>query len=433
MKPSSKKLPKPKKSLTSYSEIKDIIGLILNESELGLILELVAYHIERQLPSTRASILLFDEHKQTLRKGASPSLPKGYTQRVDGLKIGPEVATCGTAAYFRTMIVARDTFTDPLWNPYLDLAMTYNIRASWSLPILNMKGELLGTFALYYTKKHKPLQKEMILVKELVDIVCLAIERDRAAVLKKQTEKEMHIQRVNAVNSLKHASLGEMAKNIAHEINSPLAVIIGSIHQMNRVMESEKNIPDSINIYSQRLIRSVNRIEKVVKGLRSITREASEDPFIKTSANDVIQEAVSISQERFREIEFELSGEMDSLFECKLTQMAQIILNLLNNSFDAIAGTMNPWIKIHVRKNNGYIQIEIMDSGEGIPKDVAEKIMVPLFTTKTLTKATGLGLSISQALIQEHSGKIWYDKSSKNTRFIIELPIEQRSILKQAA
>lgn len=433
MKSSRLKLPKPKKSLTSYSEIKDIIGLILNESELSLILEMVAYHIERQLPATRASILLFDEQSQTLKKGASPSMPKGYIQKIDGLKIGPAVATCGTAAYFRTMIVSRDTYTDPLWSPYIDTAMTYEIRASWSLPILNMKGELLGTFALYYRKKHKPLQKEMILVKELVDIVCLAIERDRAALLKKQTEKEMQIQRVNAVNSLKHASLGEMAKNIAHEINSPLAVIIGSIHQMNRVMEAENEIPDSFKIYSQRLVRSVNRIEKVVKGLRSITREASEDPFIKISPRAVIEEAASISQERFKDIEFNLSGDMDILFECRLTQMAQIILNLLNNSFDAIAESSNPWIKIHARKNNDFIQIEVMDSGEGIPKDVAEKIMIPLFTTKILTKATGLGLSISQALIQEHSGKIWYDKSSKNTRFIIELPIEQRSILKQAA
>jgi signal transduction histidine kinase len=275
----------------------------------------------------------------------------------------------------------------------------------------------------------------MILMRELVDIVCLAIERDHSRLLKKQNAEELAEQRVQAMNSLRYASLGEMAGNIAHEINSPLAIISGTIHQLNRIVETEEVSVDKMMLYMHRLNRSVGRIEKIIKGMRSITRDSSQDQFTKVSISSVVEDVTAICSERFKDynVDLRLTGDLEAMIECRPTQISQVILNLVRNSFEAIEKKENSWIEIRVSRAHDVVRIEVEDCGYGIPTEIVEKLMTPLFTTKKESLATGLGLSISLAFVRDHSGKIWYDKESKHTRFVIELPVEQVSSLKQAA
>lgn len=419
---------------TSYVEIKNIISQILFGEDLKSVLNIILEHIEKKLPKARASILLVDSKNNYLISGAAPSLPEGFFHSTDGLEIGPGIGCSGSAAYYRKMIVVRDTSVDPLWVNLRTVAREYELRACFAVPILTVKGELLGTFALYFKTPHKPTKKEIGLVSELIDLVCLAIERDRSAALKKQIEEEVQMERANALNSLKFASLGEMAKNISHEINSPLAIIKGSVHQINRIAGLKDSTPEKLLMYTSRLERSVERIEKIVSGLRSLTREASNDSFRSVSSSTVIEDALAIFQERFvsSNVALKLTGDIETLFECRSIQISQVLVNLLTNSFDAISHTENPWIEISVEKSADQVRFIITDSGNGIPLPIVDKIMIPLFTTKLFSRATGLGLSVAQAFIHEHNGKIWYDKSSQHTRFVIELPLEQIVQLKQA-
>lgn len=357
--------------------MKSIIGSILLEEDLKTILNLIVVNIECKIPKVRAGIFLFDSLE--------------YTQKSDAIP-------------------------------------------SWSRPILNRKGESVGVFDLYYRTLKKPTQKELAFVLDLIEITSLALEREQSVIRKKLMEKEIQIQQANALKTLKHVSLSELAKNISHEVNSPLAVILGSVHQINRIIENEAS-SDKLKIYTARLNRSVMRIENIVKSLRSITREASNDSFSKVQVKEVIDVALSINLERFKSsnIKLTISGDQNVFFECRSTQISQALVNLLNNSYEAISQTENPWIEIHVENQGTGLRLSITDSGNGIPLPLVEKIMIPLFTTKLISKSFGLGLSVSQAIFQEHSGHLWYDKSCQHTRFVIELPIEQVQSLKQAA
>jgi signal transduction histidine kinase len=98
-------------------------------------------------------------------------------------------------------------------------------------------------------------------------------------------------------------------------------------------------------------------------------------------------------------------------------------MNLLNNAYDAVQSGTHSWIEIAATTENNILKISITDSGSGISQSIQDKIMMPFFTTKEVGKGTGLGLSISQGIIEEHGGKLYFDPSSKNTRFTIELPI----------
>jgi diguanylate cyclase (GGDEF)-like protein len=115
-----------------------------------------------------------------LRHGAAPSLPATYTHAIDGTLIGPNVGSCGTAAYFGTPIVVADIATDPLWKDYKELALSHGLQACWSVPIISTKGIVLGTTAVYYPNPRTPSYEEMDLIERAAHVAGIAIERKRA-------------------------------------------------------------------------------------------------------------------------------------------------------------------------------------------------------------------------------------------------------------
>jgi two-component sensor histidine kinase len=137
--------------------------------------------VEEHAPGMLCSTLLFDPHTNCLRHIAAPSLPLAYTQAIDGLRIGPAVGSCGTAAFRGTRVVVEDTQEDPLWADYRELAGSHGLRACWSQPILSSDQRVLGTFAMYYRKAGGPTPEELELIEKAANLVGVAIERTRAA------------------------------------------------------------------------------------------------------------------------------------------------------------------------------------------------------------------------------------------------------------
>jgi PAS domain S-box-containing protein len=119
-----------------------VLELLASGAPLSAILETICRSVEELAPGVLCSILLLEGDR--LRHGAAPSLPHDYNQKVDGLKIGPTVGSCGTAAYLKKPVIVSDTFTDPLWADFRDLAQQYGLRACWSTPILSQRGDVLG-------------------------------------------------------------------------------------------------------------------------------------------------------------------------------------------------------------------------------------------------------------------------------------------------
>ena len=98
------------------------------------------------------------------------------------------------------------------------------------------------------------------------------------------------------------------------------------------------------------------------------------------------------------------------------------ILNLFNNSYDAICEEKKPWVKLTIDSDAEKLLLIFSDCGTGIPDDIKEKILQPFFTTKETGKGTGLGLSISKGIIEMHKGRFYIDSEKENTTFVIEIP-----------
>lgn len=244
--------------------------------------------------------------------------------------------------------------------------------------------------------------------------------------------KKLEQERAKSIANSKMASLGEMASGIAHEINNPLTIILNRMDQL-KVMLSKPgaDMPTAIKEIDK-IESTFERIAKIIRGLKAFSRNADNDPMISCDLNSIVDETLELCLERFKThgVEIKTSGLHHLMYlSCRPSQISQVLLNLLNNSFDAISQSQAPWIHIDVRllteKMTTYIQLNVTDSGKGIPQAIADKMMDPFFTTKDVGQGTGLGLPISKGIIEDHSGNLWLDRESENTRFVIELPLEE--------
>src|SRR5205814_4419682 len=152
-------------------------GVALNE-----ILNALCMIIEEFRSGTLASVLLLNTDGLHLKSVAGPSLPKGWTQQMENLPIGPCAGSCGTAAYRGSPVIVSDIATDPLWDvpEHRTSALKHGLRASWSNPVLSSAGKVLGTFCMYYRETRSPNPQDLELIELATHLVRIAIERDRA-------------------------------------------------------------------------------------------------------------------------------------------------------------------------------------------------------------------------------------------------------------
>jgi GAF domain-containing protein len=159
---------------------KRIYRMMAEEAPLRDVLDELVRVVEQvSHTNVRASILLLDEDRKHLRHGAAPSLPDAYNASIDGLSIGPEAGSCGTAAYHDRDVVVFDIAKDPLWANYRELALPHGLRACWSTPIHDSDGNVLGTFANYYPVVSDPSPVDRELTDMVTHTAAIAIEEDR--------------------------------------------------------------------------------------------------------------------------------------------------------------------------------------------------------------------------------------------------------------
>jgi C4-dicarboxylate-specific signal transduction histidine kinase len=233
---------------------------------------------------------------------------------------------------------------------------------------------------------------------------------------------------VKLLQASKMSSLGEMSSGIAHEINNPLAIIAGKIFKTRLELDSPNTNKEMILKYLDTVDKTIERIVKIINGLRSFSRDASQDPFETKSIKIILEETLSLCGNRFANEHIKLTWNQipENLFtQCRASQIEQVLLNLVNNAFDAAMEEKEKWVDIQAEEKGETIQITITDSGLGVREAIKNKIFEPFFTTKPVGKGTGLGLSISHGILRSHHGSLHLNQECKNTQFVVTLPKKQ--------
>lgn len=245
--------------------------------------------------------------------------------------------------------------------------------------------------------------------------------------LKNEEEREQ------AFRSSRMASLGQMAGGLAHEINTPLFLINGKVGLIREMIRRDPPMLERARGEILQIEGAVTRVSKVIRGMLSFSGIHLSADRGTQKVGDLIEDVLALCAGRIREDEIRVSSESKTQAEigAEMGELAQILVNLIQNSCDAIAPLRDRWIKVQSEQIGDQIQVSITDSGKGIPSEIAHKMMEPFFTTKPVGKGTGLGLSVSRELARKHGGDLVLDRESSHTRFVVLFPAvkpEARSV-----
>lgn len=240
-------------------------------------------------------------------------------------------------------------------------------------------------------------------------------------------QKKLHEQ---LIQSSKLTSLGEMAGGMAHEINTPLSIILMKCNLLVELLQKHSGINTKAFEHLAKIEITTNRIARIVSNLKTFSRNSGNDPYQAVLLPTVVEETLELCQERFKNkgIDIRIAPAEPYFVLGNSIELSQVLMNLLSNACDAIEHQSEKWIQIGLELCDGKVIMSVTDSGHGIEPAIAAKIMNPFFTTKELGKGTGLGLSISLEKIKKHGGFLFYDEKSPHTRFVVSLPVYDQEL-----
>jgi C4-dicarboxylate-specific signal transduction histidine kinase len=397
-----------------------ILERIARDAPLEEILENLVRVVEAQFAGMLCSVLLLDQDGQHVRHGAAPSLPKPYSDAIDGMCIGPKAGSCGTAMYRREPVFVTDILQDPLWEAYRGVAEPYGFRACWSTPILAHSGKALGSFAMYYREPRSPSPAETRALEMATHLGGIAMERKLAREERerlRQAQADLaHINRVT--------TMGELTASLAHEIKQPISAALINAKTCLRWLERDDPDMSEAREAASRLVKDVTRAADIISSTRSLFRKGALQREL-VDVNELIREMIVLLRSEANRysisIRTELAEHLPKIMADRV-QLQQVFLNLMLNGIDAMKEMSGgSELTIKSQADDGELKISVRDTGVGLPPEQADQIFRAFYTTKD--SGTGMGLSISRSIIESHGGRLWVaDNSGRGAVFQFTLP-----------
>lgn len=223
----------------------------------------------------------------------------------------------------------------------------------------------------------------------------------------------------------KLTSLGLLAAGVAHEVNTPLAVISNYIQMLAKQMPED----DPRHSIIEKIVKQTFRASEIVNNLLNFSRTGAAE-VANVDVNKVVEETLSLVAHPLKTSQIQVVKNLgDSLPTVRgsANKLQQVFLNLFLNARDAMPS--GGLLEVKTAAHNGSVEIEIVDTGAGIPREHIHKIFDPFFTTKASGRGTGLGLSVSYGIIKEHAGKIDVRSTpGKGTSFHVEFPAVRKPV-----
>ena len=227
------------------------------------------------------------------------------------------------------------------------------------------------------------------------------------------------------VSSAKMVAMGRMAAGIAHEVNNPLQLIMSHAERLRNVAKTTGPAQDQLNQISDQIQSVALRIGSINKGLLALSRDATSDPLVEVPVYIIVDHSLAYCRAHLESHQIDLRISKipkEWTVMGREAQLSEVILNILNNAYYAVADCQQKWIQIDTKAETNWIEISISDSGPGVSPKILHRIFDPFFTTKPVGKGTGLGLSVSQSLMAAHGGQLYYEPQTVGGKFVIRVP-----------
>lgn len=247
---------------------------------------------------------------------------------------------------------------------------------------------------------------------------------------KRKTKKSAINRKIPKKNIIQEkilSSIGLMTGHIIHEINNPITAMKVHAELLQALIQTENLDKDSLQNTADSINSAIDRVINIISAVKNLSHKNSADTIEAHTLERILRTTLGFIESELRknDIQFSQSHENpDIMIKCNLTELSQVILNLINNSIHAIKDSSKKWINISSKIYSNYIEIKVTDCGAGISKNIQKKLFTPHFTTKDIGVGTGIGLNLSRQIMKKLNGSISYESSpdSKNTTFVIKIP-----------
>jgi PAS domain S-box-containing protein len=407
---------------SSQAAERKIFERIATGGTLGEILETLLLETEAQSEEGMlCSILILDKTRRFLLHGAAPSLPESYNQKIHQLAIGPNVGSCGTAAFQGKSVFVEDISSDPRWENFRDLAAEHRLSACCSMPIFSLEGQVLGTIAMYYPHPLNPGEHDTKLIETAKRLAAIIIER-------KQAEEALAEQTASLVGAAR--SKDEFLAMLAHELRNPLAPIRNATEILQNPAASAADRDRAQQLIARqtenmsRMLDDLLDVSRITEGKIDLRRKTVELQSILAAAAEVARPACLNNGQQ---LTISLSEEPVFL-DADATRLEQLFGNLLSNACKYSGNGSHIHLSAEILDGR-EAEIRISDNGIGIDPEVLPSIF-DLFvqSSRTLDRShggLGIGLTIVDRLVKLHGGSIKAHSAGlgHGCEFIVRLPL----------
>ena len=295
-----------------------------------------------------------------------------------------------------------------------------NLRC-WQVAGTHCGGEVQGVFAQKFGRCEKCEVYQAARADRLAGLG--EAFNNMMAMLEQQVEEQRRLQE-QLLQSTKLAALGELAANIAHEINNPLTGVLGYAALLQREFSPDDPIGKNLKVIENETIRA----RDIVRNLLDFARQEGLKKR-RTSVREVMDDTLSLLRKQADlinvKVELDYSENVPQVY-VDINQMKQVFINILNNALHAMEGGGTLTLSIRSAKPDGkrpWVEVAFTDTGSGIPADKLDLVFNPFYTSKDAGEGTGLGLSVSQRIVEEHGGVIEVaSEVGKGSTFTVKLP-----------
>lgn len=408
---------------------KRVLELITTGSPLHEVLDTLARRMESQsLDGMLCSVLLVSGDGAHLEHVAAPSLPKAYRDAIDGVRIGADVGSCGTAAHAGRSVVVTDIQADPRWRAFRDLAAAHGLAACSSTPILDGAGEVLGTIAMYYRRPHAPSERDVELSRLATHLAGIVIEKHRLDErLRQSLEAE---QQARTVAERANRMKDEFLATLSHELRSPLNAILGWVAILRLKPQLPPDLSQAVDVIERnaraqsQIIQDLLDMSSIASGKLSLEMQRISPVELVTSA---VETATPAAQAKHVRIDASIDPQAGLAIEGDPNRLQQVMWNLLSNAvkFTPRDGR----VEVRLQRRDAWLEIVVGDSGEGIEPEflpyVFDRFRQADSSISRRHGGLGLGLSIVRRIVELHGGRVHAHSAGRGqgATFVVELPL----------
>jgi two-component system, NtrC family, sensor histidine kinase HydH len=323
-----------------------------------------------------------------------------------------------TVGGLKTAVTVTDGTTQP-WSD-TSIARFMEHKSLLIQPIL-WKGELIGAFSVLWVRDaHRFTPEELRLTEGIALQGALAVENSRLYEGVKQQMTELKQTQAQLVQSTKLAAIGELAANIAHEINNPLTTVLGFASFIAERLKADDPMREELTLIQE----EASRARDIVRDLLQFSRQRDFMPET-ANLNHVLEQVITMIRRQGAfgavTVNEQYAADLPGV-EVDVSRIKQVFLNIINNAVYVMPNGGS--LTVRTTTSGRGVRVDFEDTGPGIAPEHRDRIFDPFFTTKPEVSGTGLGLSVSLGIVQSHGGTIEVESElGKGTTFTVALPL----------